>query len=194
MNNPYSTQMVQDVIGKVINEVAGVGLESMHPDSVLSTDLGLESLDFVDLVYRLQLKLGIQLPHKSLIEHSQELLAPGLLYSNELGLTEMGVFFLQESLNRYQPDEIFAGMKKYEILNATQISHWANLCVGILDMLPEICPECAGSQAKIIAGGKVGCAGCGVVLRPVSGDEAVQRGMPIILERWNLISANPVTA
>ncbi|HEY8795056.1 MAG TPA: phosphopantetheine-binding protein [Gemmatimonadaceae bacterium] len=56
------TSRYADVVRELIAEVLGVPRESVHPASALMKDLGAESIDFLDLVFRIEDVIGRRIP------------------------------------------------------------------------------------------------------------------------------------
>jgi len=52
-STPVRTEL-DERVREVIAEVLMIGLNSVHPESVLIDDLGAESIDFLDLVFRIE--------------------------------------------------------------------------------------------------------------------------------------------
>ncbi len=52
------------LVRHVVADVLMVRVEQVNPDSKLVEDLGAESIDFLDLVFRLEETLGLKIPHK----------------------------------------------------------------------------------------------------------------------------------
>ena len=55
-------EKLPDFVGQMIAEVLMVPREQVRPDSALIDDLGAESLDFLDLVFRIEEALGKTIP------------------------------------------------------------------------------------------------------------------------------------
>ena len=64
---------VEDVPGKVVwvlVEALNVDEEDIRPESTLQGDLGAESIDFLDIVFRLEREFGIKIPRGELFPES----------------------------------------------------------------------------------------------------------------------------
>ena len=91
--------MTQDeILGKVqeiLVEALGVDDEEVNPEKTLMGDLGAESIDFLDIVFRLEKAFGIKIPAGDLfpdnIQNNPEFLENGKL-------TPAGLTKLKESL------------------------------------------------------------------------------------------------
>jgi acyl carrier protein len=51
-----------DIVAKVISETSDVPMENIKPDAHAIDDLGIDSLDFLDIVFALDKKFGIKIP------------------------------------------------------------------------------------------------------------------------------------
>ncbi len=61
-----------DVVAKVISETSEIPLEQITPESHAIDDLGIDSLDFLDIVFALDKKFGIKIPLESWTEEVNE--------------------------------------------------------------------------------------------------------------------------
>ena len=57
-----ASDKLPDLVRQIIAEVLMVPREQVRPDSALIADLGAESLDFLDLLFRLEEALGKKMP------------------------------------------------------------------------------------------------------------------------------------
>src|SRR5687768_7787323 len=82
--------------------------EHLTPDSELGMELGLESLDYMDIEFRLETTFGIEFYHGSAVEKLSELLAPRQLEEDGL-LTPDGAAVLRLRLPEVDPDRLRPG-------------------------------------------------------------------------------------
>lgn len=76
-----------DVVRELIADVLGVPLESVHPESSLIRDLGAESIDFLDLVFRIEDVIGKRIPigrWERFVEHRFPESGGGKLITSEI--------------------------------------------------------------------------------------------------------------
>ena len=57
---------ILEKVKESVVEALGVDEEEVKPDSVLFDDLGAESLDLLDIVFRLEKSFGIKIPREEL--------------------------------------------------------------------------------------------------------------------------------
>ena len=53
---------IEDQVKKVLSEELGTPIEEIHPESELREDLGMDSVDAVNLIFALEEELGIEIP------------------------------------------------------------------------------------------------------------------------------------
>ena len=58
-------QISQEVVG-VLVDALGVDEDEVTPDATLMADLGAESIDFLDIVFRMEKAFGIKIPREEL--------------------------------------------------------------------------------------------------------------------------------
>ena len=61
-----------DVVAKVISDTSEIPLEQITPEAHAIDDLGIDSLDFLDIVFALDKKFGIKIPLESWTEEVNE--------------------------------------------------------------------------------------------------------------------------
>jgi acyl carrier protein len=74
MSTDFSNEQVQTVypqVAKVIADALGCDLEDVKPDASLIDDLGAESIDFLDLVFRLERGFKIKIPRGKIVEDAR---------------------------------------------------------------------------------------------------------------------------
>lgn len=171
MKNPFTPSEIQIAVTSVLSGVLGIKQDEIDGNSAIVDDLGADSLDFVELNSSLEKKLNLSLPKKGTLYQAGKINGqPEQFYDNKRGLTEDGLALLENSLSKYK--QLAVGMTMHDIFNATTVNNLANLCHGLLNFLPAVCPECGHGEAKVSAAGKVVCAACSVALRPLHGDDA----------------------
>ena len=57
-----------DLVSQMLSDVCDVDLDKIAPDSNIIEDLGVDSLDFLDLTYEIDKKFGIKLPVEEWVE------------------------------------------------------------------------------------------------------------------------------
>ena len=64
-------EAVYPTVAKTIADALGCDLEEVKPDASLINDLGAESIDFLDLVFRLERAFKVKIPRGKIIEDAR---------------------------------------------------------------------------------------------------------------------------
>jgi hypothetical protein len=147
--------------------------------------LGIESLDFLDLTFKLEQAFSIQLPKHSLIDHASNIVPRSQLVGQDGRITDLAAFLLQEGFNQFSSEQIRPGMTSYDVIQAATITNWANMCWGILGNAPTVCPDCGGKACEKSPQGRAICASCRTPVRYPSGDLCQQAIVQQIVQRWS---------
>jgi acyl carrier protein len=121
-------QDINERVRVIVADSLGRKLDDVKVDSVLMTDLGAESLDFLDIVFRLEREFGIEITRGEMERASRgdmtaEEFAPGGVIS-EVGLARLREL-MPEARDRIQP-----GLRPSTILSLFSVQTFANLVVG----------------------------------------------------------------
>ena len=65
-----STEEIYDKVASTLVEALNVDEDDIKPSSTLQGDLGAESIDFLDIVFRLEREFGIKIPRGELFPES----------------------------------------------------------------------------------------------------------------------------
>ena len=100
-----SQQEIYDKVSATLVEALNVDEDEIKPDATLQGDLGAESIDFLDIVFRLEREFGIKIPRGELFPESIFQGDPEFVQNGKV--TEKGL----EELRTRMP---FADLKKFE--------------------------------------------------------------------------------
>lgn len=96
---------IQTRVQEVLAEVLGIDEDEVTPRSTLTGDLGAESIDFLDIVFRLEQAFDIKIEQGELFPES---LQQDAAYVQDGVLTESGLAALREKLPHAELDVIEA--------------------------------------------------------------------------------------
>ncbi|HEY3448903.1 MAG TPA: phosphopantetheine-binding protein [Myxococcales bacterium] len=119
---------VEDVVRGIVAESLSRPLEEVKPESNLMADLGAESLDFLDIVFRIERAFEIQITRGEMEraargDMTEEDFAPGGVIS------EMGLQRLRELMPEAK-DRIVPGLRPTQILTLFTVQTFVNLAAG----------------------------------------------------------------
>lgn len=163
-----------DVVQEGISLALAVEREEVTPDASLIQDLDAESIDFLDITFRLEQFLPIFIPRDDLTEQAEDVFGASAAVDNERRLTPFGAYLVRERLYGVDRDKIETGMKVEQLATLWTVRTWVGLCVRLLETIPEKCEACGGErrfdrdeekQYKAV------CAGCGTELKSAPGDD-----------------------
>lgn len=129
--NQLSNAEIEEAVRKIVAESLGRKTDDVRLDSVLMADLGAESLDFLDIVFRLERDFSIEITRGEMErasrgDMSQEEFAPGGVIS------EAGLARLRELMPEAR-DRITPGLRPSTILTLFSVQTFANMVIGKRD-------------------------------------------------------------
>lgn len=111
-----------------IAQALGIDIEEVVPDAILFDDLGAESLDLLDIVFRLEKTFGIQIPRGGI---QSSVLASEGVKEEDLAkdgvLTPFGRERLKKEMPEVNPDRIPEGFRAEDIATLFTVQTFINL-------------------------------------------------------------------
>ena len=105
---------VEEKVRKIIADSLCVDLDQVTPQANLIRDLGAESIDFLDIMFRLENEFNIKIPQREIEKQARGGLAPEEFEVDSI-LQEKGAARLRQLLPEIPPNEIKAGMSLREL-------------------------------------------------------------------------------
>jgi len=102
-----SREQILEQIQDVLIEALGVDDDEVTPEATLMGDLGAESIDFLDIVFRMEKAFGLKIPREELfpaeaLMGSEEFVADGKL--TDKGLEELKTRMPHSDLSKFEAD------------------------------------------------------------------------------------------
>ena len=113
-------------------EALGLDDEDVTYEARVIDDLGAESLDLLDIVYRLERAFGIRIPRGGIEKASREGLEEGESYEVNGILTDKALERLKAAMPEIPPDEFHPGLKVSEIPLTFRVATFYALVVKLL--------------------------------------------------------------
>jgi len=101
-------------VAQIIADALGVDVEVVTLDVPLIEGLDAESIDFLDLVFRLERGFGVKIPRGQIVEHARGDLSETEFEQKGL-VTEVGLKRLREFLSEVPADRFKSPMKSVDI-------------------------------------------------------------------------------
>ena len=105
---------VYPTVAKTIADALGCELDEVRPDASLINDLGAESIDFLDLVFRLERAFKVKIPRGKIVEDARGDL-PEAEFEHKGMVTEAGIATLRSFLSEVPADRVKAPLKVADI-------------------------------------------------------------------------------
>ncbi|GBE33773.1 acyl carrier protein AcpXL [bacterium BMS3Bbin06] len=169
-------EKVLDELKKAVEETLSVDEASIKPGSSLINDLGAESLDFLDINYRLEQTFGIKMARHFILEHIEEMFGEGSAIDDNGRLTDKAVELLNIRFEGEGEDlpTIEPGMDMDEIPTLVTVKSMAGGVMEILNTLPEKCTKCGNSSWELENGTRIKCSSCGEYATFKNGDDLIR--------------------
>ena len=107
-------------------EVLGVAPEKIHPESVLVADLGAESLDLLDLSFRIEEVFNVTIESNEIeLEAGKRL--PGGVYEKDGRLTDEALAEIRKALPELDRGKLVSGLKKMDLPSLLTVEFFVTL-------------------------------------------------------------------
>ena len=180
-DHPTAEQIYREV-RKAIAETLRASEDSIQPDRSLIGELGAESLDFIDINYRLEQRFHIGMPRKYLLEHVEEYFGEGTAIDENGQITETAVSILKSRLGEAGRN-LRAGMSVDEIPTLVTPQNLVEIVKEILDSCPDSCGSCGSKEWKAVDGCAITCSACGKPAALISGDDLIKQWLAEIKDK-----------
>ena len=101
-------------VAQIVSDALGCDLEEVKPQSSLIEDLDAESIDFLDLLFRLEKGFGVKIPRGKIVEDARGPL-PEAEFEVKGVVTEAGLARLREFLNEVPAERFKTPLKAGDV-------------------------------------------------------------------------------
>lgn len=119
---------VYPTVAKTIADALGCELDEVKADASLIDDLGAESIDFLDLVFRLERAFKVKIPRGKIVEDARGDLSEAAFEQKGL-VTEAGLATVRSFLSEVPPERIKPPLKVADIPRLFTPATFAKLVV-----------------------------------------------------------------
>ena len=116
-NTEFTKEEIMAVYPKVAEIIAAAlpcEIERVRPEASLIADLGAQSIDFLDIVFRLERAFKVKIPRGKIVEDARGPL-PEAEFENKGIVTDAGLARLREFLNEVPAERIKTPLKAADI-------------------------------------------------------------------------------
>lgn len=169
---------------KAIVETLRGDEKSITAESSLTKDLGAESLDFLDINYRLEQTFGIKMARHFILEHIEDMFGEGTAIDENGQLTEKAIKLLSIRFGDQYAD-LKPGADMDSVPALITVRSMARGVLDILDSLPEKC-ACGASSWKTDEGVRIKCGACGEFAVFANGDDLIKAWLTAVQKEKNI--------
>lgn len=188
MQQLISRTDVVEAVKQAAAETLRIDAATIRPDHSFVRDLGLESLDFLDIDYRLEQTFGIKMARHFFLEHAEDLFGEGSAIDADGRLTSQAIELLKSRYDPTRLPDLSSGLDMDQVSGLITVDSMSDAVMGILDTLPERC-ACGASAWKNGEGRRIVCSACGAPAAYTNGDELIRQWLTGIQAERNLFSA-----
>ncbi len=124
-----------EVLGRLrplVAEVLSVAPEKIGPESVLMADLGAESIDLLDLSFRIEEVFHVTIESNE-VEREASKRVPGVLYETDGQLTAEALAEIRQSLPELDGSKLVRGLRKSDLPSLLNVQFFVKLIVRKLN-------------------------------------------------------------
>ncbi|KAA8885547.1 hypothetical protein F3087_28345 [Nocardia colli] len=172
-----SSDELDDIVRSAVALALAVEPADVTSDKLLIPELGAESIDFLDITFRLEQFLPISVPRDDLNEQAEDVFGAGAAVDTLRRLTPLGAYLVRERLLGVDLSKVEPGMRVEDVAALWTVHTWGGLCRRLLDTIPEQCHACGGGRTFLRnEDGEfhAECDRCATELTAIPGDELNQ--------------------
>jgi len=124
---------IWEKVQHAVAEALGLDDDEVELDARLIDDLGAESLDFLDLVFRLERAFSIKIPRGGIESQARGSLNEDIVYEIDGVLTAAGLAKLAEAMPEVPASEFCEGLKTSEIPTLFRVATFYRIVVTLLE-------------------------------------------------------------
>jgi acyl carrier protein len=117
---------ILDRLKPLLTEVLGVATEKIRMESVLVADLGAESIDLLDLSFRIEETFKVTIESNE-IEREASKRLPGGVYERDGRLTDEALAEIRRALPELDPGKLVTGLRKMDLASLLTVRFFVNL-------------------------------------------------------------------
>ena len=146
-------------VREAIADVLKVPITEVGPDAVLVEDLGVMSIDFVDIMFRLEAKFNVTFHPGNPLDRLASA-APSVVMAEDGMLTQRGAEVLRRRMPEIESSKIDTGMSVLNVQALYTTSTWVRAVKELIDARPTVCPSCGSAELRPVQPSLLQCGTC----------------------------------
>ncbi|MGI8554516.1 MAG: acyl carrier protein [Dehalococcoidia bacterium] len=124
---PVSQEQAYSAVDSAVQDALSVGPDEVTPETTIMGDLGAESIDLLDILFRLERKLGIKIQASDLAAYVQ-----GGIPDEEMGdengiVSAKGLAQLKKVMPQINPDELAGTLQANKAMSLFSVQNLTDL-------------------------------------------------------------------
>lgn len=181
-NRMISEETIFEKVREAVVLALGVEEEQVTREASLIEDLGAESIDFLDIAFRLERVFDIRLARENVLEKATEIFGEEAIIQDGV-LKGTALQMIRERMPEADPAKLQDGLCEEDIAPLFTIATWIRAVDEILQALPEQCPKCGSSEYSNAEDVKVACKSCGEKAAFPTGDALMEKWLGEMQQR-----------
>jgi len=167
-----------DEIERRVITILAAALDCKPSDIVPSAglqDLGAESLDFLDIAFRIEKEFRIRMPRLNVLARAEEHFGEGVLVTDGL-LTPVGLEVLRKTMPEVDPARLRPGLRASEVGRLLSADTFVRIVRRMLAATRDAlvaCPACGGTLEPSATTCEAICAACRALVPFPPGDDVL---------------------
>ncbi len=187
MQQFVTAETVLEELTSVLADALQIEPDRISPRSSIVEDLGAESLDFLDINYRMERIFGIRTARHFFLEHAEEMFGEGTVIDDNGLLTDRAIPLFERRYG-HAPERLVAGMGIDEVPALMTVQSTVDGIMSILETLPASCS--CGATAWTSDGKIVTCGRCSQKAGYTNGDDLTRRWLADLDSGSGLLSGS----
>ena len=155
----YTDDQIVEIVRESIADALKVPLEDVTLNSTLTDDLDAMSIDFVDILFRLESKFNVTFHPGNPLDRMAEAVNSDAL-SREGNLTDLGADMIRRRMPEIDASRVSPGMPAGNVQALYKTSTWVRAVRELLDARPGSCPSCGSQDLEPVRPSVLQCRAC----------------------------------
>jgi acyl carrier protein len=118
---------VDSAVKEAVVEALALDDDEVTPDSTLMDDLGAESIDLLDILFRIEKSTGVKIEASDLGDYMQGGIPDDEFSDENEVITEKGAEHLQKVMPQTNPDELAGSLKAEEVITLFTVQNLVDM-------------------------------------------------------------------
>jgi acyl carrier protein len=163
---------IEAKVRQAVAKALDIAPDRVHLADSMQSDLGAESLDYLDIAFQLERDFNVQFPRADLLQRASEHFGEDALVKDGL-VTDLGLKLLARGMPELSAEIVKPGLRAADVASALKVETFARILNRLLvakEAMPKECPDCGGELAESATLPEVVCGRCGKTVPMPSGD------------------------